>query len=133
MKMFFSTSTQFFADLENRARGACLVFYNQEMPPSAVPDRSRIGIEVNPDTNRATLLVDIGRYYGTSDKIRRWLHEGELVFDSFAELCCWLQGELAEAYGEPPPAPIPQRRPILLPAPGASTVIDVEPSNPAKT
>ena len=63
-----------------------------------MPQRGRVGFEVEPD-GQAIIYVEKGVACDSpSPSIRRWLAEGRLRFDSFDELCGWLHGDLAAAY-----------------------------------
>ncbi len=100
MQQFIYGSDAAFADLERRARTACLVFQGEVMPPGANPTHARIGFEVNRSDESATLFVDRGiAYSGTCTTVRQWLRAGEHRSRSFADLKAWIRGELASCYG----------------------------------
>ena len=99
MHQFINGSDAAFADLERRARGACIVFRDQQMPPDATPPRARVGFEVNPADGSALLLVDRGvAYRGPHPAVREWLETSTMWFPSFAHLRRWIQDELRGCY-----------------------------------
>lgn len=103
MRQFINGSEAAFIDLATRARGACVVFYGEELPAGTVPTHGRIGFESNPRDGSVTLLVERGAIYqGTNRNIREWLAAGEKRFANFAALRAWLQADLASAYTPPP-------------------------------
>lgn len=117
MRQFLYGSDTAFANLEQRARRACIVFQDQEMPPGTQPSHARVGFEVNPDDGSALLLVDRGLLYtGPFTEVREWLDAGYKWFPSFAELRRWLQGSLAVAYGLTAEPPASGARPALTEA-----------------
>ncbi|MCS7222648.1 MAG: hypothetical protein RML36_07870 [Anaerolineae bacterium] len=100
MHQFLRGSDAAFANLEQRAKQACIVFQDQEMPPGTHPPYARIGFEVSPEDGSTLLLVDRGLLYtGPSAEVRKWLDAGYKWFPSFAELRRWLRESLAPAYG----------------------------------
>ena len=102
MRQFINSDTTAFAELENRCRHACITFQDAEMPPGTAPPRLRVGFEIDATTGAAILLVNRGASYsGADDKIRQWLHEGEVRFASFSELREWLDSVLSPAYNVP--------------------------------
>jgi hypothetical protein len=99
MHQFINGSDAAFADLEDRARSACVVFYDQELPPGSTPARARIGFEVNPVNGSAVFLVHRPvTYRGLNDDIRTLLQAGEKRFNDFAGLIRWIRGPLAACY-----------------------------------
>ena len=99
MWQFMLGSDETFDDLERRARGACVRFADQEMPPGTVPARATIGFEVDARSGRVRLLVERGLAYdGTSSEIERWIAEGSRAFDDVAQLRSWLGSTLRDAY-----------------------------------
>jgi hypothetical protein len=112
MRQFLRGSDTAFADLEQRARRACVIFRDQEMPPGAQPPRARVGFEVDPRDGSALLLVDRGVHYaGPYEEVREWLTNGSLRFPDFAALRHWLREVLALAYGPWETSPTPQTPP----------------------
>ena len=104
MWQFIFGSDETFADLERRARRACVRFADQEMPPGTVPARAAIGFEFDELSGRVRLLVERGLAYdGTSNEIERWIAEGFRAFDDVAQLRSWLGSTLRDAY-QPIPA-----------------------------
>jgi len=98
MLQFINGSNEAFADLENRAREACIVFI-EDMPPGVVPAVARVGFEVDPESGSAKLYVDKNlTYEGNNDAIRQWLENGELEFTDFRERRDWIQNELKAVY-----------------------------------
>jgi hypothetical protein len=88
-----------FADLERRARRACVRFRDQELPPGASPRRAAIGFEIDPTNGSAKLLVDYGvMYTGPSEDVRNWLVTGERRFESFEQLKRWIGTTLRQAF-----------------------------------
>jgi hypothetical protein len=121
MKQFLDlTNLAAFDDLERRARAACIVFTNQEMPPACVPNHARIGVEVHPTTGRATLFVDHGvQYFGFNDSLKKWLDEGAISFASFAQLKTWLHSDLKAEFArnlDAVPAPTTQNITVQMDA-----------------
>jgi hypothetical protein len=107
MWQFLSGSDMAFAALEQRARGACVRFPDQHMPPGANPPNASIGFEIDSTSGAARLLVDRGiTYPGPSEEVREWLADGQRTFDSFAELRNWLTTSLQAAFHQPA-RPIP--------------------------
>lgn len=99
MRQFFAGSDDAFASLEHRARSACVVFNDQELPPVSIPSRSRVGFEVDPVSGSAFLFVQRGvEYGGANPSVREWLYEGTKHFADFATLRRWLQENLAPCY-----------------------------------
>lgn len=103
MRQFFHGDDAAYAELERRATGRCVVFYEQELPPGCAPRAARIGFEVDAaGTGRAILYVQKGiAYDGPDAGVRTWLQAGQRVFPTFAALRCWILRELAALY--PPP------------------------------
>lgn len=99
MFQFFDGNDNAFADLENRAREACIIFNNEDMPPGVAPAAARVGFEVDSLSGRATLFVDKNLdYQGNSDVVRHWLEEGRLEFADFDQLRDWIQNDLKAIY-----------------------------------
>jgi ATP-dependent Clp protease ATP-binding subunit ClpA len=95
-------------DLTRRARQACVVFRDCQLPPGCEPPRARIGFEIS-RSGEAILFVDRDiEYCGPSSAVRAWLSAGERRFPDIGQLREWLQGELASLYrqngrpGRPP-------------------------------
>jgi len=98
MRQFIDGSEAAYADLAERACGACVVFYDEELP-QALPARGRIGFEGNPNDGSVTLLVDRGiAYLGSNRSVGAWFAAGEKHFDSFTTLREWLRSELSPEY-----------------------------------
>src|SRR5713101_1396372 len=111
MLQFIRGSDVAFADLERRARRACVTFQNQQMPPGTRPETARIGFEIDATTGEALLLVDKGLHYtGPNAEVGAWIVSGTKHFPNFARLREWVRYELASAYQERTPA-------TILPAP----------------
>lgn len=99
MRQFFTGSTSAFNDLAQRARRACVVFDDQEMPPGCTPEKALVGFEINPQTGRTQLLVRKGVLYtGESKPVRDWLANGTLEFANFELLQKWIQEYLQHHY-----------------------------------
>ena len=99
MWQFMFGSDETFDDLERRARGACVRFADQEMPPGTVPARATIGFEVDARSGRVRLLVERGVVYqGPSGDVGRWFAEGSRTFEDMAQLRSWLGSSLGNAY-----------------------------------
>ncbi|WP_319470097.1 AAA family ATPase [uncultured Pseudodesulfovibrio sp.] len=100
MYQFFTPDQAGFNALSSRAKGACLRYQNQEMPPGASPQRASIGFERDANSNESTLWVSNGVVYtGDNDEVRQWFQEGKRIFPSFDALRAWVQSSLASAYG----------------------------------
>jgi hypothetical protein len=99
MRQFLEGTDTAFSDLERKARAACVVFANQEMPAGTLPSRARIGFEVDPATGEALLLVDRNlTYTGESRSIRGWLTSGQKRFQNFDAMRRWIQHDLRAGY-----------------------------------
>ena len=119
MRQFIGGTDSQYADLEHKARAACVVFSDQEMPAGATPGRARIGFEVNPANGRACLLVDRGiSYSGQLKPVADWLDFGEVTFPSFTHLRDWIRTCLASAYAKGSPAPLNASPDTVPRAPG---------------
>ena len=100
MYQFFTPNQAGFDALASRAKGACLRYQSQEMPPGASPQRASIGFEQDANSNESTLWVSNGVVYtGDNDEVRQWFQEGKRVFPCFDALREWVQSSLASAYG----------------------------------
>jgi hypothetical protein len=103
MRQFINGSETAFADLERRARDACIVFQNEEMPPGAQPPLARVGFEVaGPDLSAALLVQHGVSYDGPCESVREWLYQGERRFPSFGDLKNWIRSDLASCYSPNP-------------------------------
>ena len=101
MRQFINGNDSDYADLERRATRACIPFAEQELPPGAFPNKTRIGFEINPGDGSALLLIDRGvRYSGPSPIVRIWLRDGQLKFVNFPDLVAWIKEDLAKCYVE---------------------------------
>ncbi len=99
MQQFINESDSAYAELEARATGRCILFRNQQMPPSSTPRRADVGFEVDPDTRAAILCVQYGvDYHGPDRELFSWFQEGEKRFQSFRQLRDWIRIHLAPAY-----------------------------------
>lgn len=99
MHQFCQAPDALLADLEQRATGRCVQFHNRQLPPGAMPQRARIGFEVDQCSGSAALLVQKGiRYGGQAASVRQWLQDGSRVFSNWQELCAWLRTDLAGAF-----------------------------------
>jgi AAA domain (Cdc48 subfamily) len=99
MLQFINGSDEAFADLERRAKTACIVFQNEELPTGCDPRQARVGFEIDPDTESTILLVEHGiTYDGNNDQVRAWLSSGEKRFSNFSVLQQWIRTDLAAAY-----------------------------------
>lgn len=111
-------------DLARRARRACVVFADCQLPPGCVPPRARVGFEINP-SGQAILLVDrdVVDYCGPSNDVRAWLRAGQKRFPGVEGLQAWIQDELGALYqrgaSAPPTSIAPVRR-----QPGELTDLD---------
>jgi hypothetical protein len=109
MWQFMYGSDEMFADLERRARQACVRFAEQELPPGAAPARAAIGFEVDERSGRVRLLVERGVVYqGAIDEVERWFVEGGKTFEDMAELRSWLGSTLRNSYRSPSLASAPE-------------------------
>lgn len=98
MRQFFNHNSASLASLEGRARRACVVFQNQEMPTGTTPPKLRVGFELTTN-DEALLYVDTGSHYdGNNISIREWLRTGKKRFANLTELFNWLETELAGEY-----------------------------------
>jgi hypothetical protein len=105
MRQFISGTDSAFVDLQTKATAACIVFNDVEMPPGSTPPRGRVGFEVDPALNTATLFVDRGiSYEGPNPEVREWLHAGEKHFLSFSRLQSWIVEGLGPSYPRDDPA-----------------------------
>jgi TIR domain len=96
---FIYGSDSAFADLENRARRACIVFEKQPTPKGTSPKAARVGFEVDPNTGEALLLIDKGlTYSGSNAEVEAWITSGTKHFPNFTLLREWIRHELAGAY-----------------------------------
>lgn len=87
MKQFIVGSDAAFAELKERATRACIKFRGMEMPPGCTPSRADIGIEVDPLTGVAKLMVDHGvQYTGANSELGDWFRSGT---KDFASLPSW--------------------------------------------
>lgn len=138
MLQFIRGSDAAFADLERRARRACVTFQDQQMPPGTRPETARIGFEINSTTGEALLLVDRGLHYtGSNTEVQAWIDSGTKHFPNFARLREWIRHELASAYQERTPTtilPVPydtpatpdRLSPVRRPRPRPEDLTDME-------
>jgi hypothetical protein len=99
MRTFIDGSQAAWEDLAERARHACVVFRDCQLPPGCTPGAARVGVEVLP-SDFAVLYVARGiRYEGSSDEVRAWLAAGERRFTSFDRLRDWIVNSLGPLYG----------------------------------
>lgn len=99
MRQFINGSDSAFIHLKTRAKRACVVFPDQEMPLGARSPHARVGFEVNPTSGEALLLVQRGiEYNGTNQAVREWFARGQKRFGSFEQLQHWIQEELSLCY-----------------------------------
>lgn len=99
MRQFFTWTEDDFQMLEQHARRACVVFWNQELPPGCIPARRKIGFGIDPKTGRASLFVGTGVLYtGPNETISRWIKTTELSFSAFTDLRRWIQAELKQTF-----------------------------------
>ena len=102
MFQFINGTDEAFADIEIRARQACIVF-QEEMPPGSTPALARVGFEVDSNNGSATLFVDKNpNYRGSSGTLRQWFEDGKLEFADFRQLRDWIQNDLKAVYEGPP-------------------------------
>jgi hypothetical protein len=100
MRRFIDGGQSAWEDLASRARRACVVFRDCQLPPGCLPETARIGFEVGP-SGIAILYVDKGvRYQGDSDEVRAWLAAGERRFTGFDQLRDWILNDLGSLYGQ---------------------------------
>jgi hypothetical protein len=108
MRQFINASDTVFAQLEQRAQTACVVFADQEMPPGATPHRARVGFEVRGIDGPVFLFVEKGvDYPGQSHEVKSWFEAGEKQFPNFEELKRWVRDELRLCYMQGFAAPNP--------------------------
>ncbi len=112
MRQFFTnTNARAYDDLEERAKGACIRFRNQAMPPGCTPSHADVGFEIDRNSGESCLYVSTGiDYQGPDPEVRDWLRNGVKRFSSFSELKAWIMGPLQQAYRNsasqfPVPAP----------------------------
>ncbi len=106
-------------DLAQRARRACVVFSDCQLPPGCVPPTARVGFEINP-SGEAILFVDRGiGYRGDSNTVRAWLQAGEKRFPDSGRLRAWIQGELGPLYQQD--ADVPSASPASASSASAPT------------
>jgi len=99
MRQFFNGDDSAFADLEQRARRACVRFRNQEMPPGCEPSEADVGFEVDEESGVARLLVETNvSYRGAKQSVHEWLVAGETTFPSFMALTNWIRGPLRDEF-----------------------------------
>ena len=99
MRQFIQGNDKAWQELEGKARGHCIRFKNQEMPPGCIPRQAHVGFEIDSGSGQAMLLVQNGvRYEGSSDGVRNWVHAGEMRFAGFDQLKAWVQGTMAQAF-----------------------------------
>ena len=102
MYQFIESGDSAWSDLEQRARRACVVFRDQEMPPGSAPPQARIGLEIDPTTRAARLYVERGvAWQGDAPPVRAWLAAGQHDFADFGQLRAWVQHDLARCYPRP--------------------------------
>lgn len=98
MRQFINGSPASWDNLEQRARRACVVFADTDLPPGCTPATARIGFEIGP-SGVATLYVDRGvSYDGSSSSVRTWLDAGEMRFTSMTRLREWVRAELSPLF-----------------------------------
>lgn len=103
MRQFIQGSDEAYLDLERRARDACVVFRNEEMPPGSHPETGTIGFEVNASDGGSLLFVKgVTAYSGNNAAVRNWILTGTIGFSSFQELQHWIQKDLARSYRNEP-------------------------------
>lgn len=86
-------------ELERRATGACVRFFDQSMPPGSSHPCAAVGFENDPADCRAILFLERGiNYDGENREIREWFHSGQKRFSSFENMRRWIQTDLARAF-----------------------------------
>jgi ATP-dependent Clp protease ATP-binding subunit ClpB len=99
MNQFFTYTDAQYDGLKERAKWACIKFDDQQMPSRCVPERARIGFEIDPDGTTAKLLVALGtRYDGQDSSVAGWLRDGCKDFETFESLRDWIRGPLASVF-----------------------------------
>lgn len=99
MRQLINGTQEAWDDLGRRARHACVVFANSELPPGCQPATARMGIEVHPA--EAILFVDKGIHYdGSSSAVRTWLSAGEKRFARIEDIRSWMQQEVGPLFRE---------------------------------
>jgi hypothetical protein len=85
--------------LQERAQQNCLAFSDEPLPPGASQPTGRVGIELDPHTERWLLHVERDiTYSGPSEEVAAWFATGTLEFEGFHQLKDWISGPLAAAY-----------------------------------
>ena len=99
MYQFLTGSDADYLTLEKMAKGKCIRFKDQDMPPGARPPKAHVGFEINKKTQNAKLLVSRGvSYQGENSSVLAWIQQGEKTFSDFGSLKKWIKVELAGVY-----------------------------------
>ncbi|MCB1606193.1 MAG: ATP-dependent Clp protease ATP-binding subunit [Xanthomonadales bacterium] len=99
MKQFLEGSDQAYAELFAQARGACVRFRQQLMPPGCEPAMSDIGFEGGSTGQQYRLYVrPVSPGPAIQGEVCEWLHRGERSFGSSESLQAWIRGPLSAAF-----------------------------------
>lgn len=78
----------------------CLIFKDQELPPSCTPSKARMGFELQ--NGAPKVLIDKGiTYHGSNSLLVKLFREGHLVFDSVEDMRDWFMGEVRREFEQP--------------------------------
>lgn len=99
MHQFLNGSDTAWSELETQAKGRCIRFRDQEMPPRATPRHAHVGFEIDQANSRAVIYVQFGVVCpNASPVVAEWLRAGEKRFRDFQSLRMWVQRDLAADY-----------------------------------
>ena len=88
--------------LVEAARGGCVRFCAQDMPPGSTPATADVGFEVDPANGASRIYVSRGVNYRGNRSVEEWLGNGTKEFGSIAALREWICGPLAGAWPSSP-------------------------------
>lgn len=112
MKQFVDGSDQAFAELLQRASGACIRFRQQPMPPGSQPLVADVGFERDAVSGQIRLCVTPVRPgQAAGPEVRDWLASGTRDFGNPGDLLTWIRGPLAQAFA---PATTPLSADVAL-------------------
>lgn len=99
MNQFLNATDAGLRNLEAKAKGKCIRFRQQAMPPGCSPARADIGFEIDSGSGIASLHVQKGmEYTGHSEDVATWFQNGSKAFLTFDSLVEWLRGTLRQSY-----------------------------------